>query len=112
MSHSWCGVPDCPCGGKPRKLREGEHTPGPWSVDYSGPARLTINDKDGRTIAFGNLQTEDGDEDEANARLIAAAPTMLETLQDAPAPSGPDWQETYIKWFHKRCAALKAAQEG
>jgi len=58
-----------------------KHTPGPWEVDYSGPARLGIVDRDDRLLALCNLEHEDGDEDEANARLIAAAPAMLGALR-------------------------------
>jgi hypothetical protein len=58
------------------------HTPAPWQVDYSGNCHIGITDKNERTIAFCNLQNEDGDEDEANAKLIAAAPDLLEALQD------------------------------
>lgn len=57
-----------------------KHTPGPWALDYEGPARLAIIDKDNRILALGNLQCEDGDQDEANARLIAAAPELLGAL--------------------------------
>ncbi len=45
-----------------------EHTPGPWNVD-----QLLITDKDGRVLA-DTWQNADG-EGEANARLIAAAPS-------------------------------------
>jgi hypothetical protein len=57
------------------------HTPAPWQVDYSGNCHIGITDKNERTIAFCNLQNEDGDEDEANARLIAAAPDLLNALK-------------------------------
>ena len=56
------------------------HTPAPWQVDYSGNCHIGIIDKNERTIAFCNLQNEDGHEDELNARLIAAAPDLLEAL--------------------------------
>lgn len=58
-----------------------KHTPGPWTVDYSGPSRLAIMDDAYRVIAFGNLQNEIADEDEANARLIAAAPEMRASIE-------------------------------
>jgi len=57
------------------------HTPGPLTVDYSGPARLAIADKNGRQLAVMDLQCEDGDEDEANAKLFAAAPELLAALK-------------------------------
>ncbi len=57
------------------------HTPAPWQVDYSGNCHLGIIDKNERTIAFCSLQNENGDEDEANARLIASAPDLLSALE-------------------------------
>lgn len=60
-----------------------KHTPGPWNV-IEGVA-------DGGGIAIGPdledvgphaLVTFNGGESEANARLIAAAPDLLEVLQD------------------------------
>lgn len=75
----WAGIPE-------EKWRQGmkpaTHTAGPWSVDYEGPAHLSIEDRAGRVLAFCNLQSEDGDEDEANARLIAAAPDLLAALRE------------------------------
>ena len=74
----WAGIPE-------EKWRQGikpaTHTAGPWSVDYEGPAHLSIGDKSGRVLAFCNLQGEDVVEDIANARLIAAAPDLLEALR-------------------------------
>lgn len=58
------------------------NTPSPWQVDHSGTCHIGITDKNERTIAFCNLQNEDGDEDEANARLIAAAPDLLSALEN------------------------------
>ena len=55
------------------------HTKGPWAVTY-GHCRLVITDAAERDLALCNLQCENGDEDEANARLIAAAPELLEAL--------------------------------
>lgn len=56
-----------------------QHTPGPWMPswrDYGG-----VIDKDGYVVAqaatFRNKEVI-----EANARLIAAAPDLLEALQD------------------------------
>ena len=63
------------------------HTPGPWNLSKSG---------DGKSITIGEGQSSwgtrvgevyrddiDSDEADANARLIAAAPEMLEALIDA-----------------------------
>ena len=59
------------------------HTPSPWQVDYSGNCHIGVTDKNERTIAFCNLQNEDGDEDKENAGLIAAAPDLLSALESA-----------------------------
>ncbi len=52
------------------------HTPGPWIL-YKGPVRIEVQmpaDPIGAAYAF-SLQ------DEANARLIAASPELLEVLK-------------------------------
>ena len=64
-------------------MKTTQHTPAPWEVDYSGNCHLGIIDKNDRMLAFCSLQNENGDEDEANARLISAAPDLLSALQRA-----------------------------
>jgi len=59
------------------------HKPGHWQIDYSGNCHIGITDENDRTIAFCALQNEDGAEDEANARLISAAPDLLSALERA-----------------------------
>ncbi|MDI4088406.1 hypothetical protein QK428_03575 [Pseudomonas aeruginosa] len=60
-----------------------KHTPGPWHV--GGPNKCTIYDKHGQRLANsfeGVMATQRTDSEcEANARLIAAAPELLEALQ-------------------------------
>jgi hypothetical protein len=63
-------------------MNTNKHTPGPWEVDYSGPARLEIKGGE-QSIALCNMQCDDGDVDEANARLISAAPELLAACTDA-----------------------------
>lgn len=59
-----------------------KHTPGPWTIDWSS-AHQTINSED-KTICNIHPPTFDADEeDRANARLIAAAPEMLNALDTA-----------------------------
>ncbi|KSD80016.1 hypothetical protein [Pseudomonas aeruginosa] len=59
-----------------------KHTPGPWHV--GGPNKCTIYDKHGQRLANsfeGVMATQRTDSEcEANARLIAAAPDLLEAL--------------------------------
>lgn len=63
-----------------------QHTPGPWSIDWN-ISRLDIH-AGGRLVATLRRSTRDGPptyddaEAKANARLIAAAPEMLEALRD------------------------------
>ena len=56
----------------------GQHTPGPWLIQSH-----TMADKE-FTVgpAIIDYDDVDHDEQEANAKLIASAPVMLETLQD------------------------------
>ena len=58
-----------------------EHTPGPWKVGVhatgpSGQGRMEVTTHDGFWLA----DVLNSKEQEANARLIAAAPEMLEAL--------------------------------
>lgn len=72
-------------------MSESKHTPGPWVVDES---------TDGRSKGFIRHQTEEGhsvaicrvtgtywshEQREANRRLIAAAPELLEALEEIVA---------------------------
>lgn len=60
------------------------HTPGPWeavdSMTVRGPFAMGDSDKPGLLVASLPVELPPG-ERAANARLIAAAPAMLETLQ-------------------------------
>jgi ABC-type nitrate/sulfonate/bicarbonate transport system substrate-binding protein len=71
-------------------MSEIKHTPGPWSVhsgdDYNG---VRIDGPDGRSVAHAHQRDPHPTlgqgitqaEAEINARLIAAAPELLETMQ-------------------------------
>lgn len=60
------------------------HTPGPWTLlddqtfSTLGDKRVAGANKISPAIVFGGL----GEETEANARLIAAAPELLEALKE------------------------------
>lgn len=54
------------------------HTPGPWETSHDGHGGIYVGDKNGRQVGFVSLRSEQ----EANARLIAAAPELLEALRD------------------------------
>ena len=89
---------------------KGKHTPGPWEAhkthygddrtwDVSSPLRTvaTINDGDGLA--------------EANARLIAAAPELLEALEILVAPDDGKIRVDEIKSnFAKGKAAIRKAR--
>ena len=62
-----------------------KHTPGPWFVDHESPFLVRAGDDiDGRHIAhIGPANyTPRFDVDEPNAKLIAAAPDLLEALSE------------------------------
>lgn len=66
-----------------------EHTKGPWELislsskldDWTGASLVIRNEyaPGGIAVTIGGV----GDEEEANARLIAAAPDLLEAVKDA-----------------------------
>src|SRR5690606_19394978 len=60
-----------------------KHTPGPWAVDGKG-SQAIVRANDLRIVSIRHRL--DGDEHEANARLIAAAPELLEALQLLMSP--------------------------
>ena len=74
------------------------HTPGPWKVDKLG----TMGDYDlcSNNYPLGMLYHSQIHDTEANARLIAAAPELLETLKELlamakfykpiPKPANPE----------------------
>lgn len=61
-----------------------QHTPGPWHVSKASPTRVIESGPRGNSIAkMGlNLGVCSQGEAESNARLIAAAPELLEALQE------------------------------
>jgi hypothetical protein len=57
-----------------------KHTPAPWLIDSQSKFQLCITNSDGRkAICFLPIMLE---ETEANIKLIAAAPELLEALQN------------------------------
>ena len=55
-------------------MAEQQHTPGPWTLEA---------DEDGTQVIYGPDGHPLAEVDEANARLIAAAPALLAALVDA-----------------------------
>ena len=66
-----------------------EYTPGPWITEHVGDCVEVVNEETLFTIARCGIKN--GARSEANARLIAAAPELLEALEDVlssePGPS-------------------------
>ncbi len=85
-----------------------KHTPGTWKQEYCGRDRIRIyKESDQRRIATVAVKTTTMDE--ANARLIAAAPELLEALrrlEDARKRGDLDITE----WAAARAAIEKAKQ--
>jgi len=92
------------------------HSPGPWTVGTGW-----IKAANGRKVCadFPGIYRDDG-ESEANARLIAAAPDLLKTLETVAGelqvwlcsgdPRPAPWAGTRIKRI--RAAIAKATAEG
>lgn len=67
------------------KMEKFKGTPGPWNVDVNGvQAKWNVDDVDGNSVALTQQLQNDKDwsKRDANTRLIAAAPELLEALQE------------------------------
>lgn len=77
-----------------------KHTPGPWIARLEGENWLIEANNRKACIAYGASWYSDLQPGEANARLIAAAPEMLEALKEAEEQSRkrlPVKKETWLK---------------
>ncbi len=88
-----------------------KHTPGPWEIDSSRVH--TSIEADGLHVAmvsYGNVTMETH---LANARLIAAAPELLEALVESLENWGDDAFDVeyppQIEWAKRANSAIKAA---
>lgn len=63
-----------------------QHTPGPWQAvkdQFGGTVGATrIDAANGHAVAYARERGPNGHDGEANARLIAAAPELLEALKE------------------------------
>lgn len=111
---------------------ETKHTPGPWKVDrtgkFHGQRPYGISANDGTTITrWGSISRPASLEAEANARLIAAAPEMLDLIQrmisaidagsvdseEIDLGDGTQPHRFHEEWAHyARAAISKATGEG
>jgi hypothetical protein len=85
-----------------------KHTPGPWTHDFklsNGFIPFGTVDSDRGAICFVTLQSE---EVQANTRLIAAAPELLEALKSYIATMSPNSVEADEKWLIAKAAIAKA----
>lgn len=84
-----------------------KHTPGPWSISYEcehakhGQFSIETNDSFIALVDAGLIAQQ------ANARLIAAAPELLEALKLLVDDSHPEFIPSY-KWKQARAAIAKA----
>lgn len=82
-----------------------EYTPGPWTVEYSEATKIL--DRDDCTVAFlGHVHLggrRPSGQVGATARLIAAAPAMLEAMKDAWESLDMElWEESEVAHrFHQ-----------
>jgi len=94
------------------------HTQGEWKVDESEPWNVIAGDLIFRQFT-GPLNFSDGrmfqlpNEFEANARLIAAAPEMLEALEATAKFYDPEssTHEMAAAMYDARCVALQAIKK-
>ena len=97
------------------KRENAAHTPGPWVVRTIDQSLATVETQDGEYIICNAAQLRGDDwktehaERKANARLIAAAPEMLDALDGLAAQVRPLWAELDIDGF--RHSALKEAYD-
>jgi len=95
-----------------------KHTPGPWmlcnNIHYgwkTNPFSVCVSKKGVHGTAVANIparQTISREEAQANARLISAAPDLLDCLLTMPQSIGYSDQD-YWDWIDKVNLALKKA---
>jgi hypothetical protein len=63
-------------------MKDNKYTPGPWfAVEYAG--YFNIQSQDGYGEKYNLLDREEDENAEANAKLIAASPDLLEACIEA-----------------------------
>ena len=84
------------------------HTPGPWDVEPKG-SRHFVDGADGLTVAYlDRAGVRERSEIEANARLIASAPELIDALE-AVLPDLEHYVATHGPGPDKRLALARAA---
>ena len=90
---------------------EKKHTPGPWKAQtHISLDRMEIRDANGRRIAECAMDFPmSAKTHDANASLIAAAPELLEALQEiVAAADGEGWSQLDASFTKARAAISKA----
>lgn len=87
-----------------------EHTPGPWGIDRDDRG---VIDSIGPVTWWAKYAADGGlDASDADARLIAAAPELLEALlyivNDTPTPGGD--AELTAEGYNRACAVIAKAE--
>lgn len=100
-------------------MSDAKHTPGPWLlgatiVDGMSDMEIEIKSDDHHVIAFAGDWDVGQQQTEANARLIAAAPELLEAAKDLlPLAEAYSGEVGIVRLAAKRLrAALAAAYWG
>lgn len=106
-----------------------KHTPGPWNIEFRPEhweRRWEISESDGACICVGDdWETPFRSEGDANARLISAAPDLLEACQtfaewlrreDEGLPAGivrdtPEGEQQWRIWWGENLRICNLAQE-
>lgn len=90
-------------------MTQSKHTPGPWfttakTTDDIGDVRFTASN--GKTYQIARAFSGESDNCAANAKLIAAAPELLNTLKDALL-----FADQYLTDAGKTCGFFKRGLE-
>jgi len=92
-----------------------QHTPGPWSTFKDAMLRHTVGTATGRICdMWGQQPAFFTEEDEANARLIAASPALLVALRDLMDAEGGEpgmTEDQKAAWLQAVDAIAKATGE-
>jgi hypothetical protein len=75
-------------------MSAGKHTPGPWKAGSRSVTALETEDRLGMDVRLYGGSASDN---RANARLIAAAPDLLEALQPFMALEPELWSDIRVK---------------
>ena len=91
------------------KRENAKHTPGPWMVEPLGSDCFEVKCECGYFIATCHDGVRGARNADVNARLIAAAPELLDALDGLAAQVRPLWAELDIDGFQH--SALKEAYD-